>query len=187
MFHRQLRYFVSVVDCGSFTGAAEQNHISQSAISQQIQALEQDLGIALLVRENRRFRLTPAGDYFYRQGRTLLQDIDALKTETIRLGSAGPFHRPLSVLSCCNAIAPLKSLPGTPSASRMAFRWRIYGTPLVFCYPPASSGIPSSHGLRGKLNCVHCGFCAAKVEAISKDSPILFYCANGCSIALFNR
>ena len=89
MFHRQLRYFVSVVDCGSFTGAAEQNYISQSAISQQIQALEQDLGIALLVRENRRFRLTPAGDYFYRQGRTLLQDIDALKTETIRLGSAG--------------------------------------------------------------------------------------------------
>lgn len=40
MLLRQMKYFVSVVDCGSFTEAGEQNYISQSAISQQIQALE---------------------------------------------------------------------------------------------------------------------------------------------------
>ncbi|WP_315003528.1 LysR family transcriptional regulator [uncultured Selenomonas sp.] len=41
---KQIRYFQAVVHCGSFTEAAEECYISQSAISQQIQALERDLG-----------------------------------------------------------------------------------------------------------------------------------------------
>ena len=45
MLFRQMRYFVAVVECGSFTEAAEQCYISQSAISQQIQSLERELGI----------------------------------------------------------------------------------------------------------------------------------------------
>ena len=48
---KQLRYFQAVVECGSFTEAAEQCYISQSAISQQISALEQELGVSLLKRE----------------------------------------------------------------------------------------------------------------------------------------
>lgn len=46
---RQLRYFQSVVR--SFSEAAEENFISQSAISQQIQALERDLGFKLIERK----------------------------------------------------------------------------------------------------------------------------------------
>ena len=42
MLMRQMRYFVAVVDCNSFTEAAEQCYISQSAISQQIQSLERE-------------------------------------------------------------------------------------------------------------------------------------------------
>ena len=53
---RQMRYFVAVADCRSFTEAAEQCYISQSAISQQIQALEQELGVALLCRQGRNRR-----------------------------------------------------------------------------------------------------------------------------------
>lgn len=86
MLHRQMQYFVSVVECGSFTEAAEQNYISQSAISQQIHALEQELGVRLIVRENRKFYLTTAGEYFYRRTRELLQNIEAVKKETMRLG-----------------------------------------------------------------------------------------------------
>ena len=56
-----MKYFTAVVDCNSFTEAAEQCYISQSAISQQIRALEKDLGVELIHRENRRFSLTPAG------------------------------------------------------------------------------------------------------------------------------
>lgn len=59
MLLRQIRYFVSVVKNNSFTEAAEECFISQSAISQQVHALEADLGVQLLVSENRGFSLTP--------------------------------------------------------------------------------------------------------------------------------
>lgn len=48
---KQLRYFQSVVRLSSFSAAAEENFISQSAISQQIQALERELGFRLLERK----------------------------------------------------------------------------------------------------------------------------------------
>lgn len=44
---KQIRYFQAVVRCKSFTEAAEECFISQSAISQQVQALEQELGILM--------------------------------------------------------------------------------------------------------------------------------------------
>ena len=63
---KQLKYFQSVVRLNSFSEAAEENFISanfisQSAISQQIQALERELGFQLLERKNRTFALTPGG------------------------------------------------------------------------------------------------------------------------------
>ena len=58
---QQIKYFQAVVQNNSFSEAAEECHISQSAISQQIKALEQALGFPLLERKNRRFSLTPAG------------------------------------------------------------------------------------------------------------------------------
>lgn len=64
---RQIQYFQAVVRHNSFSEAAEECHISQSAISQQIKALEQELGVQLLERHNRSFTLTPAGAYFYRR------------------------------------------------------------------------------------------------------------------------
>ena len=54
MLLRQIKYFVTVVDTGSFTEAAEECFISQSAISQQILSLEKELGVQLLVRSTRR-------------------------------------------------------------------------------------------------------------------------------------
>ena len=43
MLLKQLKYFISIVEKGNFTEAAEENYISQSAISQQIQSLENEL------------------------------------------------------------------------------------------------------------------------------------------------
>lgn len=87
MLLKQIEYFVAIVDYQSFTKAAEECYISQSAISQQMKALEKDLGVQLLVRKNRQFSLTPAGEYFYRHGKSLLRDAQILKDETIRRGS----------------------------------------------------------------------------------------------------
>lgn len=64
---KRLKYFQSVVRLNSFSEAAEENYISQSAISQQIQALERELGFKLLERRNRTFDLTPAGSISIRR------------------------------------------------------------------------------------------------------------------------
>ena len=84
---KQMRYFIAVADCGSFTLAAEQCYLSQSAISQQIQALERELGVELLHRANRKFTLTAAGEHFYARGKAILGQVDDLLRETRRLGA----------------------------------------------------------------------------------------------------
>ncbi len=83
---RQIRYFLAVVNCKSFTEAAEQCFISQSAISQQINALEEELGVKLIRREKRKFSLTPAGEYLYQNGQSLLDKAEELRRETVRIG-----------------------------------------------------------------------------------------------------
>ena len=82
---KQLRYFQSVVRLSSFSAAAEENFISQSAISQQIQALERELGFRLLERKNRSFSLTPAGEYFYQKSLILTADYERMCREAARI------------------------------------------------------------------------------------------------------
>ena len=100
MLFRQMKYFITVIECGNFTEAAEQCHISQSAISQQIQALEKDLGVELIHRENRRFSLTPAGEYFYHHSRELIEEIENLRCETIRIGQDDESQLRIGYLRC---------------------------------------------------------------------------------------
>ena len=87
MLLKQLEYFVCVVDNNSFTQAATEQYVSQSAISQQIKALETSLGVELMVREKRSFQLTPAGQYLYRSGKKLLERFHEIKVETTRIGT----------------------------------------------------------------------------------------------------
>ena len=61
MNRNQLRYFVSAAEHRSFTKAAEQYYISQTAVTQQIQQLEQTLGCELFDRSTRPVSLTSAG------------------------------------------------------------------------------------------------------------------------------
>jgi len=74
-----------VVRCRNFTQAAEQCTISQSAISQQIQALEAELGAVLIDRGKRRFVLTKAGEYFYKGSLSITQELDVLRQTTMRI------------------------------------------------------------------------------------------------------
>ena len=82
---RQIRYFQAVVRNHSFSEAAVECHISQSAISQQIKALENELGFLLLERKNRKFILTPAGEHFYKKSLVLLADYEQLCNESARI------------------------------------------------------------------------------------------------------
>ena len=82
---KQLRYFQSVVRLNSFSEAAEENFISQSAVSQQVQTLERELGFKLLERKNRSFTLTPAGAYFYQKSLILTADYERMCSEAARI------------------------------------------------------------------------------------------------------
>ena len=82
---KQMKYFQSVVKYQNFTKAAEECYISQSAISQQIQALENELGIKLIERDRRKIKLTEAGEYFYRKSLVIVSDFERLCAETIRI------------------------------------------------------------------------------------------------------
>jgi DNA-binding transcriptional LysR family regulator len=96
---RQLRYFVAVAEELHFRRAAERLHISQPPLSQQIRALEDELGFALLERTRRRVQLTPAGEAFLRDARAILGElegavttarrIDAGQTGRLRIGFVG--------------------------------------------------------------------------------------------------
>ena len=97
---KQIRYFQSVVQTGSFSEAAAQNFISQSAISQQIQALERELGFPLLERKNRRFTLTPAGAYFYQQSLLLTADYQRMCTEAAKIAGGNQASLKIGYLRC---------------------------------------------------------------------------------------
>lgn len=100
MLLRQMKYFVAVINCNSFTEAAEQCYISQSAISQQIQSLERELGVELIHRENRRFTITPTGQYFYSHCKAILEQVDNLIHETKRLGTDNELQLCIGYLRC---------------------------------------------------------------------------------------
>lgn len=85
MLLRQIEYLQAVIENGNFYLAAEQCNVSQSAISQQIKKLEDELGVKLLERHNRTFSLTPAGEHFYRKSLIISGDLKQLVRETKKI------------------------------------------------------------------------------------------------------
>lgn len=74
-----LASFVRVVASGQISSAATELHLSQSALSRQMSALESDVGVLLLVREPRGVSLTPAGELLHRRAIELLSHVDELR------------------------------------------------------------------------------------------------------------
>ena len=73
MNQNQLKYFVAAAETRSFTKAAEQFYISQTAITQQIRQLESSLGCVLFDRSTRPVTLTPAGKMFLLEAKAILE------------------------------------------------------------------------------------------------------------------
>ena len=77
---RQLQYFISVAEHLNFTKAAKEHFIAQTAMSQQIMAIEKKLDVQLFIRNNRSVQLTPAGSVFLREAKLMV----AISEEAIR-------------------------------------------------------------------------------------------------------
>ena len=76
----QLKIFVAVARCGSFTSAAKKLYISHSTTSRAISALEDELGVRLFCRGNRVKGLTAAGETLLEEAEKLLDAAEAAKT-----------------------------------------------------------------------------------------------------------
>ena len=107
---RQLKYFAAIVEAGNMTRAAEQLHVAQTALGMQIRQLEEDLGVALLIRHSRGVEPTKAGKLLHARAITILklteetrEDVSACEredSESIRLGIT-----PALMLICGTEIA----------------------------------------------------------------------------------
>src|SRR5688572_6320025 len=77
----QLRYVVAAARAENFSRAAEQCHVSQPSLSQQILKLEEELGERLFDRMQRKVKLTPAGELFLPRAIRILEEVDAARRE----------------------------------------------------------------------------------------------------------
>ncbi len=101
---RQLRYLVALADEQSFTRAAEREHIAQPALSQQIQKLEQELGLPLVERTTRRVSITDAGNLLVARARRVLTELESARQELDRVRGIQTGH---VVVGAMNTMGPV--------------------------------------------------------------------------------
>jgi DNA-binding transcriptional LysR family regulator len=87
---RQLRYFVAVADELNFRRAADKLLIAGPSLSQQIKALERDLGVRLFDRDRRSVALTPAGAALLPHTRAVLERADDVKRRAAQMSGSEP-------------------------------------------------------------------------------------------------
>jgi DNA-binding transcriptional LysR family regulator len=73
MYNRQLDTFIRVADAGSFSKAAEESHITPTAVIKQINSLEAELGLHLFERTHRGLKLTDGGESLYKDAKYIIQ------------------------------------------------------------------------------------------------------------------
>ena len=86
---RQLRAFVTLARTGSFTQTARELHLTQSAISHSMKALESDVGCRLLDRLGKKVALTQAGEQLLQHAQKILSEMDTARASLGKLGKWG--------------------------------------------------------------------------------------------------
>ena len=118
-----LRYFLAVVETGSFTKAAAACLITQPTLSAGIRRLEDQLGVSLFVRNNKRVFLTTAGSRFLPRAKAILHEVNMAAAEIARTEQADVLR--LGVLQTLPAALVAKLLSGF-SAAHPGVRFDLY-------------------------------------------------------------
>ncbi|MEA1989022.1 MAG: LysR family transcriptional regulator, partial [Pseudomonadota bacterium] len=79
----RIHYFVSVVECASYTKAAERLGVPKSTLSRNVQALEEDINLRLLNRSTRKLSLTKAGEQYYQNCLPLINDLQKAQAQIL--------------------------------------------------------------------------------------------------------
>src|SRR5437588_4029412 len=111
----QLRYFCAVARTGSFTRAAQQEHLTQPSLSQQIRKLEDELGTPLFDRLGRSVRLTQPGEAFLPRAEAIIRQVGDAKLEIQEMAGA---ERGKLVIGAIPTIAPYFLPPSLASFAR---------------------------------------------------------------------
>ena len=155
MNFNQLHYFVETAAHLNLSKAAERLYISQPALSRQIQALEDSLGVTLFQRSNRGLTLTPAGqllldaaDQLFRQERELIYRLRSANSDTlaqIKIGFTNDvFSQKLNnfILHYTKNHSPQKFLLSRYNWLSLRNAASRCATDLIFCISNGIEGIP---------------------------------------------
>src|SRR5258708_26594910 len=104
---RQLRAFSILARTGSFTAAARELHLTQSAVSHAIRSLEEDVGCRLLDRTGKKATLTQSGEQLLQRTDRILSEMELAREELKRLGKWGASRlRLTATLTICQHLLP---------------------------------------------------------------------------------
>ncbi|MGB3339476.1 MAG: LysR family transcriptional regulator [Devosia sp.] len=106
-----IKTFIDVIECGSFSAAARRKDTTVSSVARQVKALEDELGVRLLNRTTRSNSLTEAGENFYERARTVVAELRSAKQE------ASSFQTTVKgLLRVCLRVSPSRViLPAIPA------------------------------------------------------------------------
>jgi LysR family nitrogen assimilation transcriptional regulator len=176
---RQLRYFVAIVEHGSFSKAANQLRVAQPALSQHLRHMEEELGVTLLHRGTRGVLPTEAGERLLQRAKSILTEFGELRDTVrgeksapigeVRFGMPGTVSEQLSVplIEAAQARYPSVRIRIAEAMSGYILDWLRRGEiDLAMIYSTSDpSGLGIHHGLTEDL----CLFGTASLTACQAE------------------